>query len=113
MREWYRAEIRWAEMEEGERGLRAWEEATYFFQSDSREAAFQQALKIGRRDRDLQGHDEGPAWVEMRLAQIVRLDCLGANPAEFEVALGKKPAAQRLPFEHVFDPEGAQPFETL
>jgi hypothetical protein len=113
MKQWYRAEIRWAEMEAGEQGLRAWEESVYFFQSEDRDAAFQQALNIGRRDRDLQGHDEGSAWVETRLAQVVTLDSMGANPAEFEVPLGRRPANERLPFEHSFNPERTAPLEIL
>jgi hypothetical protein len=46
MRTWYQAEIRWAVME-GKRGLREWQDAVYFFMSESREAAFQYALEIG------------------------------------------------------------------
>ena len=34
-REWYQAEIRWAVMEEGKRGLREWEDAVYFFLSET------------------------------------------------------------------------------
>jgi hypothetical protein len=47
--------------------------------------------------------------VESRLAQIVRLDCLGANQTEFQVGLGSRKAAEHLPFEHMFDPEGSEP----
>jgi hypothetical protein len=76
-REWYRAEIRWALMEEGKRGLRAWEDAVYFFLSEDQDAAFQQALEIGWRERD--GREEGRRWVEKRLAQIVSLQCMGVT----------------------------------
>jgi hypothetical protein len=39
----------------------------------------------------------------------VTLDNLGSNPTEFEVNLGTKKPGEHLPFEHVFDPEGATP----
>lgn len=109
-REWYRAEIRWAVMED-KRGLRSWEDAVYFFLSQDRDAAFQQALEIGWRERD--GREEGRRWVEKRLAQIVSLDCLGSDPAEFEVQLGSRRAQERLPFEHEFDPEGTEPLSVF
>lgn len=106
-REWYRAEIRWAVMVEGKQGLRAWEDAVYFFMSEDQESAFQQALEIGWRERE--GHEEGRRWVEKRLARIVSLECLGSNPADFGVQLGFRRAAERLPFEHEFDPQGTPP----
>ena len=34
---------------------------------------------------------------------------LGSNLTEFEVNLGTKKPGEHLPFEHVFDPEGATP----
>jgi len=46
-RQWYQARLRWAVMEEG-RGLDHWREAEHIFQSDSREAAFEEALLIWR-----------------------------------------------------------------
>jgi hypothetical protein len=110
-REWYRAEIRWAVMEEGKQGLRAWEDAVYFFLSEDQDAAFQHALEIGWRERD--GREEGRRWVEKRLARIVSLDCLGANQTEFEVHLGSRRATERLPFEHEFDPAGATPLSVF
>lgn len=79
-RQWYRAEIEWAVMVEGKQGLRGWEESVYFFQCPDREAAFQKALEIGRRDRHLHGHEEGRLWVETRLARVAVLEELGANP---------------------------------
>jgi len=106
-REWYQAEIRWAVMEAGKRGLRGWEDAVYFFLSEDEDSAFQHALEIGFRERD--GREEGRLWVEKRLAQIVRLQCLGSNPTEFAVHLGSRKATDRLPFEHEFDPEGQVP----
>jgi len=108
-RQWYQAEIQWAVMVEGKQGLRAWEESVYFFQSEDRDAAIQKALEIGRRDRHLHGHEEGRLWVETRLARIVSLAELGPDRTEFEVHLGSRRAAERLPFEHEFDPEGTAP----
>ena len=110
-REWYRAEIRWAVMEDGKQGLREWEDAVYFFLSEDREAAFQQALEIGRRERD--GHEEGRRWVEKRLARIVSLDWLGSKQTEFEVPLGRRRATERLPYGHEFDPEGTAPMSVF
>ena len=43
-REWYQAEIRWAVMEAGKRGLRGWEDAVYFFLSEDEDSAFLQCL---------------------------------------------------------------------
>jgi hypothetical protein len=110
-REWYRAEIRWAVMEEGKQGLREWEDAVYFFLSEDEESAFRQALEIGRRESA--GHEEGRRWVEKRLARIVSLDYLGTNPTEFEVRLGRCRASERLPFEHEFDPESTVPMSVF
>ena len=106
-REWYRAEIRWAVMVEGKQGLRDWEDAVYFFLAENEEAALQQALEIGWRERD--GQEEGRRWVEKRLARIVSLQCLRSNQTEFAVHLGFRRATERLPFEHEFDPEGTLP----
>jgi predicted cupin superfamily sugar epimerase len=106
-KEWYQAEIRWAVMVEGKQGLREWEDAIYFFLSEDQDSAFRHALEIGWRERD--GREEGRRWVERRLAQIVRLQCLGSNPTEFVVPLGFRKATERLPFEHEFDPEGQVP----
>lgn len=111
MNQWYRAEIRWAVMEEGKQGLREWKDAVYFFKSESQEAAFQYALEIGYRERD--AHEEDGTWVEKRLAQIVSLDWQGTNPTEFHVPLGSTPAPERLAFEHVFDPERTVPLEVF
>jgi hypothetical protein len=110
-KEWFRAHLRWAVMVEGKEGLRCWKESVCIFLSEDSANAFQHALVIGRRgERDLQ---EGKRWVETRLAEIVTLDRLGANPDEFEVDLGRKKTSGRLAFEHVFDPEGAVPPPTF
>ena len=112
-RQWYQAEIQWAVMVEGQQGLREWEESVHLFQAESRDAAFQKALEIGRRDRHLHGHDEGRLWVETRLARITVLEELGANPTEIEIYRGVRRATERLPFEHEFDPEGTAPMSVF
>jgi hypothetical protein len=110
-RQWYYAHLRWAVMVEGKQGLRQWKEAVHIFLSEDREAAFQQALLIGHRDEDY--HEEGRRLVESRLVEVLRLDCLGANPIEFRVDLGSKRAKEKLPFEHVFHPEETLPEEAF
>ncbi len=110
-RQWYYAQLRWAVMVEGKQGLREWKEAVHIFLADDREAAFQQALLIGRMDEDF--HEEGRRIVESRLAEVVRLDCLGANQTKFRVDLGAKRAQEKLPFEHLFHPEETLPEEVF
>ena len=106
-RQWYYAQLRWAVMVEGRQGLREWKQAVHIFLSDDREAAFQQALLIGRRDEDY--HEEGGRLVESRLAEVVRLDCLGTGQTSFGVDLGSSRAKEQLPFEHIFHPEEKMP----
>jgi hypothetical protein len=113
IKQWYRADIQWAVMVEGKEGLREWEESVYLFQCEDRDAAFQKALEIGRRDRHLHCHKEGRRWVERRLARIAVLEELGVNPTEIEVYLGARQATERLPFEHEFDPEGTVPMSVF
>jgi hypothetical protein len=105
--QWYYAHLRWAVMVEGKEGLRLWEEAVHIFQSDDDDTAFQRALEIGHRAE--RSHEEGRRWVESRLAEIVKLDCLGAGQTAFQVMLGSSKATERLPFEYIFDPEGSKP----
>lgn len=112
-KQWYRADIEWAVMVEGKEGLREWQESVYLYQCEDREAAFQKALAIGRRDRHLHCHEEGRRWVETRLARIAVLEELGSNPDEIEVYLGFRRATERLPFEHEFDPEGTVPMSVF
>ena len=102
-KQWYYAQLRWAVMVEGKEGLREWKEAVHIFPSEDDQTAFQHALEIGRLGEDI--HTEGRREVETRLAEVVRLDHLGANPAQFEVRLGSSRAKERLPFEHIFQPE--------
>lgn len=106
-KQWYYAQLRWAVMVEGKQGLRAWKEAVHIFLSEDEQTAFQQALEIGRQGEDV--HTEGRREVETRLAEVVRLDCLGSNQTQFEVRIGSSKARERLPFDHVFKPEEHMP----
>jgi len=106
-KQWYYAQLRWAVMVEGKEGLRAWKEAIHIFLSEDEQTAFQQALEIGRLGEDV--HTEGRREVETRLAEVVRLDCLGSNSTQFEVRLGSSKAREHLPFEHSFKPEEHMP----
>jgi hypothetical protein len=106
-KQWYYAQLRWAVMAEGKQGLREWKEAVHIFLSEDEQTAFQQALEIGRLGEDI--HTEGRREVETRLAEIVRLDCLGSDQTQFEVSLGSSNADERLPFDHVFKPEEHMP----
>ena len=105
---WFHAQIRWAVLVEGKRGLRSWEESAYIFLSEDHEAAFGQALNEGRRHEHI--CKEGRRLVATKLAEIVSLDCYGANPSEFMlVSGGSEKATDYLPFDYTFDPEGSIP----
>ena len=107
-KKWFHAQIRWAVLEEGKRGLRSWEESAYIFQSESDEMAFQQALAKGHRHENIRKH--GRRLIATKLAEIVSLDCWGANPPEFPLAPGgSQKATQCLPYDHTFDPESNFP----
>ena len=104
---WYYARLRWAVMVKGAEGIGRWEEAVHIFLSGDHSQAFEKALELGRGRQS--GHEEGRRWIETRLAQVETLDCLGTNPAGFEVELAAKQPEVRLAFEHVFHPEGTGP----
>ena len=105
---WFHAQIRWAVLVAGKKGLRSWEESAYIFLSENHETAFQQALDEGRRYEHI--CKEGRRLVATKLAEILSLDCYGANPSEFALAPGgSQKATQYLPFDHTFDPEGSFP----
>jgi hypothetical protein len=106
-KQWYYAQLRWAVMVAGKQGLREWKEAVHIFLSEDEQTAFKQALEIGRLGEDI--HTEGRREVETRLAEIVRLDCLGGDQTQFEVRLGSSKPTERLPFGHVFKPEEHMP----
>jgi hypothetical protein len=106
-KEWFHAQIRWAVLQEGKRGLLYWKESAYIFLSEDHETAFQQALEVGRRGE--QFTREGRRLINTRLAEIVTLDRLGPIQSEFLVDAGSQKATEYLPFEHVFNPESAIP----
>jgi hypothetical protein len=108
-RQWYQARLRWAAMEEG-RGLDHWREAEHIFQSDSLEAAFEEALRIGRSQEYVIEPDRpvGPGF-EYRLAEVAFLEEMGAAPAGFVISLGVRPATEGLAFDHEFSPEARMP----
>jgi hypothetical protein len=108
-RQWYQARLRWAVMEKG-RGLDHWREAEHIFQSDSREAAFAEALRIGRSQEYVITPDRpAGACFEYRLAEVMYLEEHGAAPAGFTVPLAPQPATERLGVEHQFRPEARIP----
>jgi hypothetical protein len=113
-RSWFQATVRWAVMVEG-RGIRDWEEAVYLFRSDDFDSAFQRALAIGEGGQS--GGEEGirrPRWVETRLAEVVTLDCLGTElDEELEVHWIRKPAKEKIPFEHKFAPASTMPLPSI
>ena len=77
---WFQAIVRWAVMVEG-RGIRDGEE--------------------GRRR---------PRWVETRLAEVVTLDCLGSElDEELEVHWIRRPAKEKISFEHKSEPGNKMP----
>lgn len=110
---WYRARIRWAEMVEG-RGIRNWEEGLYLFRGEDREAALARALEIGEGGQS--GGEQGRRgqWVETRLAEVVTLDCLGAELTEdpLEVHWIRLPATEKIGFDHKFEPSKKAPPES-
>jgi hypothetical protein len=92
------------------RGIRDWEEAVYLFRADDFISAFQRALAI---EGGQSGGEEGmrrPRWVETRLAEVVTLDCLGNElDEELEVHWIRRPAKEKIPFEHKFKPANTMP----
>jgi hypothetical protein len=108
VKEWYQARIRWAVMEQG-RGLQHWKECEHMFLSESRETAFQEALRIGREEEHaLVGEEDSPE-IECRLAEVVYLESVGSDVTRFEVQLGEKPARERISFDYIFQPEARMP----
>src|SRR5208337_1459172 len=100
---WFHAQIWWAVLVEGKKGLRSWEESAYIFLSENHETAFKQALMMGRRHENIR--KEGHRLVATKLAEIITLDYYGANPSEFVlVSGGSQKATEYLSFDHIFDP---------
>ena len=106
---WFQARLRWAVMEEG-RGLDHWLEAEHIFQSDSRETAFAEALRIGHSREYVVVPDRGCVTrFEHRLAEVVYLEEKGPAPTAFEVSVGMVKATESLGFEHDFSPDEGMP----
>lgn len=112
LRQWYRAQIRWAEMVEG-RGLRHWEEGLYLFRSEDRDTAFRRALEIGEGGQSGGEEETGRCtrWVETRLVEVMTLDCLGDELEEepLEVHWIRLPATEKIAFNHKFEPARKAP----
>lgn len=112
-RPWFQARLRWAVMEEG-RGLDHWLEGEYIFQSDSRETAFGEALRIGHSQEYVVVPDRGRVTTfEHRLAEVVYLEEKGLAPAGFGVSLGMIKATESLGFDHEFNPDERMPEPAL
>lgn len=104
---WFHARLRWAVTADGGDGLRRWEESDCFFRSADPGAAFARALAIGRGRQG--GHDEDTQYVETRLAAVVTLDCLGAEPDVMEGATVAVGVSEPVRFDHGFRPEEVFP----
>ena len=110
-RQWFQARLRWAVLEEGW-GLYQWREAEHFFLSEDREAAFQQALRMGYADEHClvtAPDQKKEPTIECRFAEVVYLEERGMNTTGFDVYLGERPASERIEFDHQFDPAARVP----
>lgn len=54
-------------------------------------------------------YKEGRHVIAVKLAQIVALDYLGANPSKLLVPGVSEKVTQALPFDHIFNPESSFP----
>jgi hypothetical protein len=110
-RQWFQTRLRWAVLEEG-RGLDHWREAEHIFLSEDREAAFQEALRIGYAGEYSLSPalDQEPApSFDCRFAEVEYLKELGMGRTSFEVCIGNKPAREAIAFDHEFDPAAHVP----
>ena len=109
--QWFQARLRWAVLEKG-RGLDHWREAEHIFISQDREAAFQEALRIGYAGecslRPGPDQKKAPSF-DCRFAEVEYLEELGMGRTSFEVFIGKKAAREGLGFDHEFDPAAHMP----
>jgi len=114
-RRWFQARLRWAVLEEG-RGLDHWREAEHIYLSEDREAAFQEALRIGQAGEyslsPAPDQEPGPSF-DCRFAEVEYLEELAVGPTSFEVYLGEKPAREAIGFDHAFDPAAHVPGSIL
>jgi hypothetical protein len=99
-------------LEEG-RGIYQWRESEHIFLSENRETAFQEALRIGRKEEHALLREERGPDIECRFAEIVYLEELAAEATAFEVFLGEKEATERIGYDHVFRPEERVPPPTF
>ena len=110
-RQWFQARLRWAVLEKG-RGLDHWREAEHIYLSEDRQAAFQEALRIGYAGEyslsPAPDQEQGPSF-DCRFAEVEYLEELGMGRTAFEVYLGEKPADTAIGFEHEFDPAAHVP----
>jgi hypothetical protein len=108
-RQWFQARLRWAVLEEG-RGLEHWRQAEHIFLSEDREAAFQEALRIGYAGEYSPAPDQKPApSFDCRFAEVEYLEELGMGRTSFEVYLGEEPAREAIGSDHEFDPAAHVP----
>lgn len=107
-KQWFQTRIRWAVMEEGCR-IYQWRESEYIFLSENRETAFQEALRIGRKEEHALVREDGGPDIECRLAEVVYLEELGVEATAFEVFLGEREATEPIGCDHVFRPEERVP----
>jgi len=106
-KDWFHARIQWAVMEESKRGLVRWEESGCILRSEDLASAFQQALEEGRRHE--RWSKPGQYRIALRLARILVLNRLGQDPGNLLIPAGCQKPAERLPFDHVFEPEAGFP----
>jgi hypothetical protein len=107
--QWFQARLKWAVMEEG-CGLVRWREAEHIFLSDNRATAFQEALRIGRAEEySLLPDERNGVAIDCRFAEVASLEELGTRCTRFEVYLGEREAAERIDFDHAFDPQARVP----
>lgn len=88
--EWFQTRLRWAVMEEGH-GLMRWREAEHIFLSDSRETAFQEALRIGRAEEySLLPDERNEVAIDCRFAEVVSLEEFGDAAHPFRGLPGRE-----------------------
>jgi len=110
-RQWFQARLRWAVLQAG-RGLDHWRGSEHFFISEDREAAFQEALRIGYAGEYslIPALDQKDApTIDCRFAEVEYLEELGMGRTAFDVYLGEKPACEAIGFDHEFDPAAHVP----
>jgi hypothetical protein len=107
-KEWYRAHLRWAVMVDGKEGLRCWEDCIYMLLNSDHATAFQQALKIGRREESIRMEER--SWVEKRFVEVLQLEGCGIDAKEITAHWETQKPDKPLPFSHFFSPEGLHHF---